>query len=89
MLQMLFRSCYDLAHRRCFPSGAGMSGLIFALALHKLSPDIEFHVYEGAHELSEVGAGIAMQQRAWSIMQSIGLDGVLMHATGTDDRGCG
>ena len=65
-----------------FPRGAGLSGLTLALALRKLAPEVEFEIYEGATQLSEVGAGLSLQERPWSIMQALGLDTVLKPIAG-------
>ena len=65
-----------------FPRGAGLSGLTLALALRKLAPEVEFKIYEGATQLSEVGAGLSLQERPWSIMQALGLDTVLKPIAG-------
>ena len=64
------------------PRGAGLSGLTLALALRKLAPEVEFEIYEGATQLSEVGAGLSLQERPWSIMQALGLDTVLKPIAG-------
>lgn len=43
-------------------SGAGIGGLTFALALSRYT-DIDIDIYEGAHALAEVGAGIGIFPR--------------------------
>lgn len=53
--------------------GGGIAGLVLAVALSK-SPDIEVHIYEAAHQFSEIGAGIGMFPRVWKIMRALGLD---------------
>ncbi|KZT30268.1 salicylate hydroxylase [Neolentinus lepideus HHB14362 ss-1] len=52
--------------------GGGIAGLICAFALSK-NPDIEVHVYEAAHQFSEIGAGIGMYLRVWNIIEDLGL----------------
>lgn len=71
-----------------FFSGAGMSGLTFAIALQKFAPDVTYELYESASTLSEVGAGISAQDRSWSIMQALGLEDLLLQVAGTDDHRC-
>ncbi|KAI0751200.1 FAD/NAD(P)-binding domain-containing protein [Daedaleopsis nitida] len=62
--------------------GAGLSGLTFAIALQKYAPDVDFTIYEGTSQRAEIGAGIGMQQRPWTIMRALGLDGDLSHISG-------
>ncbi|EPQ52859.1 FAD/NAD P-binding domain-containing protein [Gloeophyllum trabeum ATCC 11539] len=52
--------------------GGGIAGLTLAYALAK-SPNIEIHVYEAAHQFSEIGAGIGMYSRVWKILNALGL----------------
>ena len=63
-----------------------MSGLLFAIALRKLAPDVEYEVYEGATHLSEVGAGVSTQERSWYIMQALDLDESLLAISGTSKQ---
>lgn len=53
-------------------SGAGVGGLMLAVILSQ-HPNIQVDVYEAAHELREVGAGIGMWPRTWKIMKKLGL----------------
>ena len=46
---------------------------MFAHALRRLAPDVEFEVYEGATQLDAIGAGIGLQRRSWGIIQALGL----------------
>ena len=39
-------------------------------------------IYESAHELSEVGAGIGMLPRVWEILQLIDIEDDLLSVTG-------
>lgn len=56
-------------------SGGGIGGLAFAVILSRFAgPEIEVDVYEAAHEISTVGAGIALWPRTWQIFQELGLD---------------
>lgn len=65
-----------------------MSGLIFALSLQKFAPDVEFVVYEAVSELYEIGAGIGLAPRAWSIIQAIGLEKALLKVAGDGGKPC-
>ena len=69
-----------------FYSGAGMGGLVLGLCLKKYAPDVHFDIYESASELTEVGAGIGMTHRIWSIMEELGIQDELVAITGTRDR---
>lgn len=53
-----------------------------ALALEKFAPHIEVHIYEGASQLYEIGAGIGMQPRIWKLMEELGLDQALLAIRG-------
>ncbi|TFK85074.1 FAD/NAD(P)-binding domain-containing protein [Polyporus arcularius HHB13444] len=66
--------------------GAGLTGVFFAIALEKYAPDVEFEIYEGASRLSEIGAGIALQARPWTMMQATGLDKELLKIAGNGER---
>ncbi|KAI0722030.1 FAD/NAD(P)-binding domain-containing protein [Cerioporus squamosus] len=66
--------------------GAGLTGVFFALALERYAPDVEFEIYEAASELSEIGAGIALQARPWTMMQATGLDKELLKIAGDGER---
>ncbi|RPD62099.1 FAD/NAD(P)-binding domain-containing protein [Lentinus tigrinus ALCF2SS1-7] len=66
--------------------GGGMVGLAFAIALRKLGPDVTFSIYEGATELSEVGAGITVQRRAWQTLSAIGLEEELLNLAGCREQ---
>lgn len=63
-----------------------MGGLVLGLCLKKYAPDVHFDIYESASELTEVGAGIGMSSRIWSIMRELGLEDELLTITGTQDR---
>ncbi|KAI0750640.1 FAD/NAD(P)-binding domain-containing protein [Daedaleopsis nitida] len=62
--------------------GAGLGGLTLGIALRKFAPDVHFEIYEAASELTEVGAGISMRGRSWYIMQSLGVDTILLPIAG-------
>ncbi|RPD62093.1 FAD/NAD(P)-binding domain-containing protein [Lentinus tigrinus ALCF2SS1-7] len=66
--------------------GAGLSGLMLAIALRKFAPDVDFEIYESATQLSEVGAGLSLQERPWSIMQALGLESVLKAIAGGGEK---
>ncbi|KAM5540134.1 hypothetical protein V8D89_006274 [Ganoderma adspersum] len=66
--------------------GGGMGGLVLALCLKKYAPDVRFDIYESAHELAEVGAGIGMSPRIWSLMKELGLENDLLAIQGTEER---
>ncbi|RDX52959.1 FAD/NAD(P)-binding domain-containing protein [Lentinus brumalis] len=63
-----------------------MVGLAFAIALRKFAPDVAFTIYDGATELSEVGAGITVQRRAWQILCAIGLEEELLKLIGSREQ---
>ncbi len=65
-----------------------MVGLAFAIALRKFAPDVAFTIYDGATELSEVGAGITVQRRAWQILCAIGLEEELLKLIGSREQKC-
>ena len=67
-------------------SGAGLGGLAFAIALQKYAPDVEFEIYEGAAQLTELGVGIAMQRRPLTIMEALGLAADLLRLSGDEHR---
>lgn len=43
------------------------------------SEDINIQLYEAAHELTEIGAGVGMWQRPWKVMEALGLREDLSH----------
>ncbi|MFI7702182.1 FAD-dependent monooxygenase [Nonomuraea sp. NPDC049480] len=51
--------------------GAGIAGLTFAAALRRAG--IDFHVYEQAPRLSEVGAGVQLAPNATRVLHRLGL----------------
>ncbi|KAI0772508.1 FAD/NAD-P-binding domain-containing protein [Trametes elegans] len=63
-------------------AGAGIGGLVFALALEKYAPDVDFQIYEAVSQLSTVGAGIGIQPRSWYIMEQLGLHELLLKISG-------
>ena len=65
-----------------------MSGLILALSLQKLAPDVELIIYDAVSELSEIGAGIGIAPRAWAIIQAIGLEAALLNVAGDGGQPC-
>ena len=64
-------------------SGGGMGGLFLGLCLKKYASDVDFDIYEAATELTEIGAGITMSPRTWSIMKELGLREEILPTTGT------
>ena len=44
-----------------------------AIALSKGHQDIAVDIYEGAHQLNEIGAGVAMWRRPFQVMKAFGL----------------
>ena len=63
-----------------------MGGLVLALCLKKYAPDVRFDIYESAPELTEVGAGIGMSPRIWSLIKELGLEEELLTIQGTEGR---
>ncbi|KAI0772517.1 FAD/NAD-P-binding domain-containing protein [Trametes elegans] len=62
--------------------GAGLCGLVMAIALERYAPDVDFTVYEAAAELSTVGAGVGMQPRTWFTLRELGLEDALLKIAG-------
>lgn len=54
-------------------SGGGIAGLCLAVALSKYS-DIELNVYEAAESFKEVGAGVMVWGRTWTVLSRLGID---------------
>ena len=54
--------------------------------LQKNCPQIDIAIYESAHELSEIGAGIGVWPRIWEILRSLGLEEDLIEVRGTRDK---
>ncbi|KAH8119270.1 FAD/NAD-binding domain-containing protein [Phellopilus nigrolimitatus] len=52
--------------------GGGISGLCLAVALSKYS-DIEVLVYEAAERFKEIGAGVMIWTKTWTILELMGL----------------
>ena len=65
-----------------------MVGLTLAIALRKFAPDVAFTIYDGANELSEVGAGITVQRRVWQTLCAIGLEEELLKLAGCREQRC-
>ena len=63
-----------------------MGGLVLALCFKKYAPDVHFDIYESAAELTEVGAGIGMTPRIWSLIKELGLEEELLAIQGTQGR---
>ena len=59
--------------------GGGIGGLTAALALLRAGVDVDVDVYEQAHELREVGAGINVGPNASRILHGLGLADELEH----------
>ncbi|KAI0637653.1 FAD/NAD-P-binding domain-containing protein [Trametes polyzona] len=66
--------------------GAGLCGLLLAIALEKYAPDVDYHLHESANELAIVGAGIAFQPRSWYIIQQLGLEEEMLKITGDGSK---
>ncbi|TBU45377.1 FAD/NAD(P)-binding domain-containing protein [Dichomitus squalens] len=66
-----------------------MGGLVLGLCLKKYAPDVDYDIYESAAELTEVGAGVGMSPRIWTIMQELGLEDELLTITGVQGQGGG
>ncbi|KAH9853973.1 FAD/NAD-P-binding domain-containing protein [Lenzites betulinus] len=65
--------------------GAGLCGLVFALALEKYAPDVDYQIYEAAAELTTAGAGIGLQPRTLFVLRELGLEEALLKISGTID----
>ena len=82
---MLVLGCY-----RSFPSiysGAGLGGLLSALFLQKHASDVEVDIYEAAHALTELGAGVAMWPRIWELIKYLELEEELLQISGSSRAG--
>lgn len=53
--------------------GGGPGGLGAAIALSTL-PNVELTLYEQAHELREIGAGIRIGYNCWRVLELLGAD---------------
>ena len=60
-----------------------MGGLVLGLCLKKYAPDVHFDIYESATELGELGAGMTMSLRTWSMIKELGIVEELLPTTGT------
>ena len=58
-----------------------MGGLTLSAALHDFDKanKLEVNLYESAHQISEIGAGIGMWPRTWKIMKELGFEEALAH----------
>ncbi|KAJ3732450.1 hypothetical protein DFJ43DRAFT_1074042 [Lentinula guzmanii] len=52
--------------------GGGIGGLTFAVALKECS-DLQVDLYEQAHQITEIGAGITLWHRGYEILKSLGM----------------
>ncbi|KAJ7595521.1 hypothetical protein C8J56DRAFT_1115495 [Mycena floridula] len=53
--------------------GAGLGGLMCAIALKECAENIELDIYEAASEISEIGAGVTLWPRLWEALNEMGL----------------
>ena len=67
-------------------SGAGLGGLVLALLIQKECPQLKLTIYESAHELAEIGAGVAAWPRVWEVLTYLGLEEDLLEAAGAKDN---
>jgi len=60
--------------------GAGIGGLSLSAGLGHMSKDrkLNINIYEAASHISEIGAGINVWPRTWSIYKALGLEDVLL-----------
>ncbi|TFY52246.1 hypothetical protein EVG20_g10633 [Dentipellis fragilis] len=68
--------------------GGGVGGLTLAFCLSRC-PDIAVDVYEATARFTEIGAGIGMWWRTWTLMKALGLDAdiaALLGAAPRDER---
>lgn len=54
------------------PSGGGITGLAFAIALAKTGANVDVDVYESASSFSEIGAGIGFSTRILEDLHFLG-----------------
>ena len=65
-----------------FDSGGGMGGLLLGLCMKKYASNVEFDIYESATQLTEVGAGVGVPPRIWTILKELGLEERLLEIAG-------
>lgn len=53
--------------------GGGVAGVTMALALSRF-PNIEIDIYEAAAKFGEIGAGLSIWYRTWSLLAKLGLE---------------
>jgi salicylate hydroxylase len=53
-------------------SGGGVAGVTMALALSRF-PNIEVDIYEAAGKFGEIGAGLLIWYRTWTLLMKYGL----------------
>ncbi|KAJ7572812.1 hypothetical protein C8J56DRAFT_1138214 [Mycena floridula] len=53
--------------------GAGLGGLMCAIALKECAENIELDIYEATGEISEIGAGVTLWPRLWDALNEMGL----------------
>ena len=82
-IMYVLSSPISMSHADDLFSGGGMGGLVLALCLKKFAQDVHFDIYESATELTEVGAGISMAPRTWTMIKELGLGDELLPTTGT------
>ena len=83
----VFSDTIRIADSSRMHSGAGLGGLLFALFLQKHVQDIEVDIYESAHALTELGAGVAMWPRVWELIKYLELEDELLQISGSSRAG--
>jgi hypothetical protein len=69
-------------------SGGGVAGVTMAVALARY-PNIEIDIYEAAAKFGEVGVGIGIWYRAWSILMKLGLHDLAQVVSSVPSEGQG
>ncbi|KAJ5539640.1 hypothetical protein N7513_007972 [Penicillium frequentans] len=69
---------------RVIIAGAGIAGLATAISLKRISsiPNLDVQVYEQAHQLTEIGASIALSPNGMRTLEKLGVDNALSDEVG-------
>ncbi|KAJ5541102.1 hypothetical protein N7494_006178 [Penicillium frequentans] len=69
---------------RVIIAGAGIAGLATAISLKRISsiPNLDVQIYEQAHQLSEIGASIALSPNGMRTLEKLGVDNALSDEVG-------
>lgn len=54
--------------------------------MQKKCPHVQVDIYESAHELAEIGAGIGMWPRIWQVCRALGIEEDLLRIRGSTEQ---